>query len=185
MYLASSRRRAPKTAVWSIAISSPLRGRLGLGNSAPMHRHSTSLSWFQHRAALSCNAVGVGLSSNVRGKAISMVSNLKWRWGFGWGAVGLFVLLVAVSFEPTGIARWIALPTALLVLAFIIFQYRAWNTKGWKQVHNRAMLVYATIAGEEMGRAQREEREFDRVHACGVLAQVLSSQRPVASNELS
>jgi hypothetical protein len=113
-----------------------------------------------------------------------VVSNLKWRLGFGWGAVGLFVLLVAVSFEPTGIVRWIALPAALVVLAFIVFQYRAWNTKGWRQVHNRAMLLYASIAGAEAGTAQRDGREFDRVHACSLLAQVLLSERPLASNEL-
>ncbi len=114
-----------------------------------------------------------------------MVSNLKWRLGFGWGAVGLFVLLVAVSFEPTGIARWIALPASLVVLAFIIFQYRRWNTRGWRQVHNRAMLLYASIAGTEAGTAEREGRDFDRAHACGVLAQMLSPDRPLAWNELA
>jgi hypothetical protein len=112
------------------------------------------------------------------------MSGPQWRFGFGWGAIGLLGLLVIVSLAPIGIVRWVFASSAVLVLAFMVIQYRRWNEKGWRQVHLRAMLLYASIAGAESGKAEREGREFNRVTACRELARVLSAGHPLATNQI-
>jgi hypothetical protein len=68
-----------------------------------------------------------------------MASGLKWQFGFGWGSVSLFVALVVMSLASSGIVRWIAIVITILAFAFLVVQYKNWNTKGWRQVHGRAM----------------------------------------------
>jgi biopolymer transport protein ExbB/TolQ len=95
----------------------------------------------------------------------AMVSGLKWQFGFGWGSVSFFVAFVAVSLASSGIVRWIALVITIFALAFLVVQYKNWNTKGWRQVHGRAMQLYAPIAGKEMGNAKRANRAFSHLQA--------------------
>ncbi len=96
----------------------------------------------------------------------AMVSGLKWQFGFGWGSVSLFVAFVVISLASSGIVRWIAIVITILAFAFLAVQYKNWNTKGWRQVHGRAMQLYASIAGKETFNAKRANREFSYVQAC-------------------
>ena len=96
----------------------------------------------------------------------AMVSGLKWQFGFGWGSVLLFVAFVVISLASSGIVRWIAIVISIFALAFLVVQYKNWNTKGWRQVHGRAMHLYASIAGKEMGNAKPKNKECNRVQAC-------------------
>ena len=84
----------------------------------------------------------------------------------GWGTVSIVAVFVVISLASSGIVRWSAIVMAIISFAFLVIQYKNWNTKGWRQVHGPAMLVYAGIAGEESARAQLANREFDRVRAC-------------------
>jgi hypothetical protein len=99
-----------------------------------------------------------------------VVSGLRWRAGFGWIAVALLLVPSATAVLTRGTVRTVAVTAALLVLLFIIYQWRRWNRRGWPQVHHRAMLAYAQIAGFEAGRAQQENREFNKTEACRSLA---------------
>jgi biopolymer transport protein ExbB/TolQ len=102
-----------------------------------------------------------------------MVSGLKWRFGFGWGSVSLFVAFVVISLASSGIVRWIAIVISILAFAFLAVQYKNWNTKGWRQVHGRAMQLYASIAGKETFNAKHANREFSYGHACRELGLAL------------
>jgi hypothetical protein len=112
-----------------------------------------------------------------------MVSALKWRFGFGWGSVSLVIVFVTVSLASTGVIRWVAIVIAVLAFVFLIVQYKNWNTKGWRQVHGRAMQLYAPIAAEETFNAQRERREFDHVRACRALGLALTGKGREANVE--
>ena len=39
----------------------------------------------------------------------TMVSGLRWQFGFGWGSVSLYVASVVISLASSGIVRWIAI----------------------------------------------------------------------------
>ncbi len=106
----------------------------------------------------------------------AMVSGLKWQFGFGWGSVSLFVAFVVISLASSGIVRWIAIVITILAFAFLAVQYKNWNTKGWRQVHGRAMQLYASIAGKETFNAKRANREFSYVQACRELGLALTGK---------
>lgn len=60
----------------------------------------------------------VGIKNCVRPK---VVSGLRWRSGFGWIAVALLALAIAVAVLTSGAARIIAAAAALLVSIFIAY----------------------------------------------------------------
>ena len=73
----------------------------------------------------------------------SIVTDLKWRTGFGWGVVAVLGISAAGFILAGGVLRWISLLVVLVATADMIFQYKKWNTHGWRKVHFRAMLAYA------------------------------------------
>jgi hypothetical protein len=109
-------------------------------------------------------------------KIITMASNLKWRLGFGWGIVliATFSVLAALSFS--GLIRWLGLAVALTAGVHMVYQYRKWNGRGWRQVHFRAMLAYTGIAGREQRLAREGGREFDLRGACSQLGLLLCGE---------
>jgi hypothetical protein len=98
------------------------------------------------------------------------VSRLRWRAGFGWIAVTLLVITGAMAALTGGIVRVFAVAAALLILLFTIYQWRKWTKRGWPQIHHRAMLAYAQIAGQEAVRAEQENQKFSKTGACRSLA---------------
>jgi hypothetical protein len=105
-----------------------------------------------------------------------MVSDLKWQFGFGWGTVSIIAVFVVISLASSGLVRWIAIIITIPSFAFLVVQYKNWNTKGWRQVHGRAMLLYAAIAAKETVDAERGNRKFDRIRACRELGLVLTGK---------
>lgn len=103
-----------------------------------------------------------------------MASALKWRTGFGWGAVGLLVCSALGAILFTGAARLLPIAAVGLTGTYIVQQYRKWNGRGWRRVHFRAMLAYAGIAGREHALAREAGQEFDIHRACSHLAFELS-----------
>lgn len=95
-----------------------------------------------------------------------MNSDLKWKMGFGWGAVIILALSLCGLFFSHGVFLIISGILCFISGGYMIFQYRKWNASGWSMIHWRAMLAYATIAGMEAARAKEEFREFDIVSAC-------------------
>lgn len=93
--------------------------------------------------------------------------------GFGWMSVVLLIAMIVVAVISSGFLRVVSLAAASLVLVFTIHRWRRWNKHGWPQVHHRAMLIYAAIAGLEAGEAKRENRQFSKVAACRALAHAL------------
>jgi hypothetical protein len=105
-----------------------------------------------------------------------MVSGLKWQFGFGWGSVSFFVAFVIISLASSGIVRWVSIVITILAFAFLVVQYKNWNTKGWRQVHGRAMQLYVPIAAKETINAKRANREFSHVQACRELGLALTGK---------
>jgi hypothetical protein len=105
-----------------------------------------------------------------------MASDLEWRTGFGWGAVSLLLCSGLASLFFTGAVRWFALGIAGLASTYLVYQYRRWNGRGWRQVHFRAMLAYSGIAGREHDVARQAGREFDLHSACSQLALLLCGE---------
>src|SRR5258708_887668 len=95
-----------------------------------------------------------------------MASDLKWRTGFGWGAVLVAVFAGTAAFSFAGVTRWLGLAAAMLAASFMIYRYRKWNGCAWRQVHFRAMLAYSGIAGREHANARESGRAFDFGNAC-------------------
>jgi hypothetical protein len=106
----------------------------------------------------------------------AMVSGLKWQFGFGWGSVSLFVTFVVICLTSSGIVCWITIVITILAFAFLVVQYKNWNTKGWRQVHGRAMQLYAPISAKEMFNAKRANREFNHAQACRELGLTLTGK---------
>lgn len=99
-----------------------------------------------------------------------MATDLKWRTGFDWGSVFLLIVSCLIGIFVTGILRWSALAVLLLVVLFMVAQYRKWNGAGWPSLHWRGMLLYASLAGLEAGRAREEGRDLDRESICRTFA---------------
>lgn len=95
-----------------------------------------------------------------------MASDLKWRMGFGWGAVLLLIGSSLAAVLATGAAAWLGIGVGALGVAYTVYRYRKWNGRGWRQVHFRAMLAYAGIAGHEQAVARNSGKEFDVRGAC-------------------
>ncbi len=99
-----------------------------------------------------------------------MVSNLKWRTGFGWSSLLLFITFMLVAFLFDGIVKGIFLVLAAFSGVWLIYRYYTYNGSPWRRVHFRGMLVYAMVAGEEHKRSQIEGRPFNIVNACRDMA---------------
>ena len=102
-----------------------------------------------------------------------MASDLKWRTGFDWGIVLLTVSAALVALLSDGILWWVGGGVTIAAAGYMLYQYRRWNRRGWRQVHFRAMLAYAGIAGRERERARQTGRVFDLNSACTQLALLL------------
>src|SRR5258706_6471897 len=105
-----------------------------------------------------------------------MASDLKWRTGFDWGVVLVAVSAAAAALSLAGMTRWLGIATTMLAAAFMIYQYRKWNGRGWRRVHFRAMLAYSSIAGREHAIARDSGRAFDLGNACTHLGLLLCGE---------
>jgi len=64
----------------------------------------------------------------------------------------------------------------MLVAAYMVYQYRRWNGRQWRQVHFRAMLAYSGIAVREQANARDSGKLFDLGHACKQLGLLLCGE---------
>jgi hypothetical protein len=100
----------------------------------------------------------------------SPVSGLVWRAGFGWTLIDLLVAASVGAIILAGALRIAAVGVVVLILLLAFYRWHRWNKRRWRQLHHRAMLLYAQILGLEAGRAERENRTFNKVDACRTLA---------------
>lgn len=98
-----------------------------------------------------------------------MASSLKWRTGFGWGAVVLLACSAIATVLFTGAARLLPMAAGIVTGAYTVQQYRKWNGRGWRQVHFRAMLAYSGIAENEDAIARQAGQDLDIHRACSRL----------------
>lgn len=105
-----------------------------------------------------------------------MASNLKWRTGFDWGAIVLLAAGGVAAWLASGVVQWLGIAVAILAGAYMAYQYRKWNRPGWQEVHFRAMLAYAGIAGREHAIARQSASEFDARTACTQLGLLLCGE---------
>jgi hypothetical protein len=110
-----------------------------------------------------------------------MASDLKWRTGFGWGAISIIASAGVGAWLSAGVVRLLAIAIALVAGAYMIYQYWKWNRRGWRQVHFRAMLAYSGIAGREHAIARQAAREFDLGKACAELGLLLCGEDKMAA----
>lgn len=102
-----------------------------------------------------------------------MPSTLHWRFGFGWGTLLLPIGALLAALAVSGPVRWIALAVAVGVGIYAVYRYRVWNASGWRKVHSRAMLAYASIAAHERSAAREAGKDFDLYYACSQLGLLL------------
>jgi hypothetical protein len=114
---------------------------------------------------------------------VAMTSNLKWRMGFGWGATLCLAGSMALAVFASGLLRLAGVAGVIIAGIFSIFQYKKWNSKGWRQIHFRAMLAYARCAGEESAEAQQQGRQFNRANSCRNLGIAISGWDRAANVE--
>jgi hypothetical protein len=113
-----------------------------------------------------------------------LASDLKWRTGFGWAPVAILACALLAAWLVAGAARWLAITIALVAAAYMLYQYRKWNRRGWRQVHFRAMLAYSGISGREHAIARQSARAFDLDDACTQLGLVLCGDNNRAAVEV-
>lgn len=102
-----------------------------------------------------------------------MVSDLKWRTGFGWGSVVALTGGLGLVALSASVGRWVGAGITFFALAFVVMQYRKWNGEPWRKLHFRAMLAYARIAGLQQALAQAQGTPFDARAACRELGILL------------
>jgi hypothetical protein len=90
-----------------------------------------------------------------------MVSNLKWRTGFGWTSLLAFVVSVAISAITAGVLRGMLLAFAILLAVWLSYKYYTYNGSPWRKTHFRGMLLYSAAAGKEANLAKIENRSFN------------------------
>lgn len=90
-----------------------------------------------------------------------MASRLYWRFGFGWGAVLLAAILVAVAVSSRGFLRVVAILLAVGPMFYIVERFRSCYLSPWGRFHHRGMLAHAMILGTEHAAAQRDGRTPD------------------------
>jgi hypothetical protein len=83
----------------------------------------------------------------------------------------LFLLLCGCGgIFLNGVLKWIAIVLAVFTFLLMLTRYNRWNGAGWRKVHGRAMLAYASLAGEEMALSRQEGRQFNPENPCRKLA---------------
>ena len=95
-----------------------------------------------------------------------MASNLKWNFGFGWVSVIILLGFVGGAIIFNSALRFVFVILALMVIIYLIYQYRKWNSSAWRKVHFRGMLLYAGIAGREVATAKVEQRDSIIKESC-------------------
>ncbi|HEY6361881.1 MAG TPA: hypothetical protein VIX63_12290 [Vicinamibacterales bacterium] len=105
-----------------------------------------------------------------------MASQLKWRMGFGWEPVLILACAAVAAVVWTGFGRWLAILAVVVVGGYLVYRYRKWNGRAWRQVHFRAMLAYSGIAGREDVMARQTGRPFDVRRACSSLGLLLCGE---------
>lgn len=113
-----------------------------------------------------------------------IMSNLYWRFGFGYPALIFWFLIVLGVFYTNGFIFFVFLVLLIMQTGFLIKRYKDWKSIIWKQIHNRAMFVFSGIAGEESGRARAENREYSMYNACEKLI-LLMTNTPFATTEIT
>jgi hypothetical protein len=137
--------------------------------------------WGTRQRERRTSAVGRFDGASIRFRIRRMMPDLRWRMGFGSLSVACLVLSGVTALLTSGLMRWIASAASALVLIYMIARYRKWNGSGWRRVHFRAMLAYASIAGKESAEASREHREFDRIRACRQLGYAICGGQSAAA----
>lgn len=105
------------------------------------------------------------------------ISGLRWWAGFGWITVAIFLVPSTIAAFAGGTIRIFAVGAALAMLMFIGNQLWRYNGRGWRRIHYRAMLAYASISGREAARAEQEKLEFSKINACRSLALTIVNGR--------
>lgn len=95
-----------------------------------------------------------------------MVSDLRWKLGFGWTNLALLIILFSLSIYFKGVMRGITGTLFTFICIFTCYRYYQWNSTPWRKVHGRAMLLYAKHASIESSTANRENRSFEIENAC-------------------
>jgi hypothetical protein len=116
-----------------------------------------------------------------------MASRLEWRTGFGWEPVLILACAAAGAVVSTGVVRWLAILLMAITGGYLVYRYRKWNGRAWRQVHFRAMLAYSGIAGRENAIARQAGRPFDVRRACSSLGLLLCGEdrQPVVETMLA
>ena len=91
-------------------------------------------------------------------------------WGFSWIPVLLTAVFSFAGHSTSGFLSWLLYGLAMLSVLYIITQYRKYNSSPWRKVHFPGMMIYAGLAGDESGLAQREDRPFNPQTPCNKLA---------------
>lgn len=103
----------------------------------------------------------------------AVASRLTWRFGFGPGTVLLVAVAALAAVLATGLVRWLAAAVAVLAATYVVLQYRKWNRPGWRRVHHRAMLAYASIVAGQRVAGKEEGTRPDTYLACRYLGLLL------------
>lgn len=84
-----------------------------------------------------------------------------------------------------GALRGVLAVLAVLGTLLLAFRYYQWNGSPWRRVHFRAMRVFAYLAGQEMGRSDRQGTQYDLNGVCHRLAVVLCGAEGRPDRQLS
>ncbi|OGW14095.1 MAG: hypothetical protein A3G93_16610 [Nitrospinae bacterium RIFCSPLOWO2_12_FULL_45_22] len=102
-----------------------------------------------------------------------MVSDLKWRTGFGWSSLLLFLASLAGAILLQGFVRGAFAVLVALFGTWLAYRFHTWNGLPWRKVHFRAMLLYSVSAGKETQAAQDQKRPFSVPNACKEMAMLM------------
>ncbi len=92
--------------------------------------------------------------------------------GFSWMPILLTTIFAFMGHKTNGFLSWLMYGLALLNVLYMIAQYYKYNSSPWRKVHFHGMIIYAGLAGDESGQAQREGRPFNHYNPCEKLAEM-------------
>ena len=99
-----------------------------------------------------------------------MASSLKWRTGFGWPSLLLFLLFLVMAIVFGGVARIVFIVLTVFSGTWLGYKFYTYNGSPWRRLHFRGMLLYAECAGKEIGQSGIEGRTFNLINACRDMA---------------